>query len=759
MSIGSAKEEAQIGGRNFQTEGSATRPSAQAQRYSQNSFQNSNNHDDDGSTLEGQTSPTNRSGITTPELHRENGKVDVRTRRSDRFTTTASSGNSRHPSPVLERQNKDRSEDGSAAKLRASSPEHPHGHNVDDSSLQVQKVRSENRADEVPTVDARNFSMFSANETPRPSMDLYNLSNHSDETMISELPVDRPGMRRGPSSRQSSFFTVNRPPIPQRKETLMMGYVQVSGSFILDGSLVNRAPFEDVKRKAVVGGQAGGGVVGIARRNRDSGFFGALNLANIGESLGDLLGSGQPSSMREMKDIADSETIPLLATPKSILFVNLELDPGHSKSFSYKFKMPRGLPPSHRGRAMKVTYNIVIGTQRPGSSRSQAQQISQTSVPFRLFGGVNSHGESLGHDLMSPYIILKEKATIIPLDPTTPAPSTDDTDDPARKAAEAADFQSYVDQLLATSDRDQGLLSPTVGLHPQTPRTPMVPMTPSGPLSRSTSPPHATPSVRTLIDHAVRWAGLRHSAIYSPTTFNIARSSLAIATLKISRSALRLGDLLICVMDFSGATLPCYAVEASLESSERVDPSLAIRSPQSVERVTRRVWARTAECAVGAQRASWSFQVPAAGTPSFATTGVGVEWCVRVEIVVNLQEAAQRPQQSHSRTASASNAAPSAGGEDEEQAEDESARLAGGEDEDTTTPATKQLPEISNALLEVIEADERGTLLAPKVRLQAQSFEVVIPLRVFGASVGAWSGDSSGVGSAVRNASEDGLPV
>jgi len=456
-----------------------------------------------------------------------------------------------------------------------------------------------------------------------------------------------------------------------------------------------------------------------------------------------------------MKDIAESESIPLLATPKSILFVNLELEPGQSKSFSYKFQMPRGLPPSHRGRAMKVTYNIMIGTQRPGSSRTQAQQISQICVPFRVFGGLNVHGESLGHDLMSPYIILKERATIVSLNPSTALPLPHHQEHPLESAAEAANFQFYVNQLLDASDREQGLLSPSIDLHPHTPRTPLVSHPSSGHISRSTSPPLTAPSVRTLIDHAVRWAGLRHSAIYSPTTFNIARSSLAIAVLKISRSALRLGDLLVCVMDFTQARLPCYAVEATLESYERVDPSLAIRSPQSVERVTRRVWARTTECTVGAGRASWAFQVPVNGTPSFTTTGVGVEWCVRIEIVVAMQQQTQSVSYSHSRTPSTSSTPPNAKAEAEE--EEESAQLTGGEKDGDRKLLPQKLPEITSALFEVIEADERGVLIAPKVRLQAQSFEVVIPLRVFGASVGACVGDG-GSGTA-KEASEHGLPV
>lgn len=122
-----------------------------------------------------------------------------------------------------------------------------------------------------------------------------------------------------------------------------MGFAQLSGSFTLDGSLVNQAPFEETKRRAVVGGQGGGGVVGVTRPAPDNGLFGGLNWGSIGESLGGFMGTGGLSSMKEMKGIAGSNVIPLLSTAKSILFVDLTLAPGESRSYSYRFALPRWL--------------------------------------------------------------------------------------------------------------------------------------------------------------------------------------------------------------------------------------------------------------------------------------------------------------------------------------------------------------------------------------------------------------------------------
>jgi hypothetical protein len=173
----------------------------------------------------------------------------------------------------------------------------------------------------------------------------------------------------------------------------MMGYAQVMGSFVLDGSLVNQAPFEEVKRKGVVGGQGGGGVVGVESSKRESGILGAFGWGSIGTSIGDLLGTGELSTVKEMRGIASAKDIPLLSTPQSVLFVDLRLAPGESRAYSYSFTLPKGLPPSHKGRAIKVSYNLVIGSQRAGSAKDR-QQVRHVDVPFRVFGSVDGKKES-----------------------------------------------------------------------------------------------------------------------------------------------------------------------------------------------------------------------------------------------------------------------------------------------------------------------------------------------------------------------------
>lgn len=522
--------------------------------------------------------------------------------------------------------------------------------------------------------------------TPRSSVDFDLMSNHSGETIVSEY-APQPSARliqRPNHTRNSSRLGIKER--PKGPETLMMGYAQVVGSFTLDGSLVNQAPFEEVKRKGVVGGHGGGGVVGVERTKRESGLFGAFGWNNIGESLGGLLGGSELSSIKEMRGMASSKTIPLVSTPHSILFVDLRLEPGESKSYTYRFTLPRGLPPSHKGRAIKVSYHLVVGTQRAGTG--QEQQVRSVDVPFRVFGSVNPRGDSLGHDLMSPYILLRDmaKTGLVSSPGERPKKPPD---------SGTADFKSYIETLLSTS-QNTGLLSPTS------------PLSPVGLLNRRHS--SMTEEPRTMKE-AIDFAILRsnHLTGASPgqaphqnlsNKFDIARSGRRVATLLLPRPAYRLGETINLIVSFQDIDIPTYALQVVLETSEKVDPAIAMRSPSSIYRYTRKVHAYHAETALFAKRLSFALSVPATATPDFETSGVSLEWRVRIEFVtprVTLEQV------------------------DEEEGLDMDLGI--------------------DDLMEEVGRDDRGVVLQGVERLNVETFEVSLPVRVYGEDVAGSGGD------------------
>jgi hypothetical protein len=510
----------------------------------------------------------------------------------------------------------------------------------------------------------------------------------------------------------------------------MMAYVQTMGHFVLDGSLVNTGPFEEVKRKGV---QSGGGVVGVERSKRSSGLFGALSWGNIGESLGGLLGGDEMSSMAQMKAAVGTKTIPLLSTPQSLLFIDLRLAPGESKSFSYRFMLPRGLPPTHKGRAMKVAYHLSLGVQRP-----EGQQVKTLEIPFRMLGSYDSRGDTLGHDLMSPYVLLQDAARTQALSPAACTPNGHPTKDAQRKMKDATkktlqspqqgleDFLRYTERLLSTpTDIHGALLSPT---SPSSPNT-------FPPLSRQTSTSDAQPTtIREAIDLAILRSNF--ATISSPASspsqapapaaaanrFNISRNTRPVAVLTLLRPAYRLGESVLGTLDFtppdpsSSRPQPCYSVLLTLESSETIDPSLALRSPASILRATRKVHATQRVSTLFARRVAFNLAVPPDAAPGFETSGVGVGWRVRVEFVVGRD----------------------GDGDQGLGIDDDSEEVVGREEED----------EYDEGLWETMGRDERGVVKIARERLGAEEFGIEVPIRVLGA-VGVEVGNGEGGGGLV----------
>lgn len=536
---------------------------------------------------------------------------------------------------------------------------------------------------------ARVLSPASISGTPRSSGEFYSLSNNSTETLASEyVPQIASRAPFNAHARRTSHLlstTSSRSP-----ETLMMGYAQVHGSFTLDGSLLNQTPFDDVKRKGVVGGQ-GGGVVGVESSKRDSGLLRGFGWGNIGESLGGLLGGSELSSMKDMRGMANSRSVPLLSTPQSILFVDLRLAAGESRIYRYSFRLPRGLPPSHRGKAIKISYKLVIGTQRPGGAKEQ--QVSSIDIPFRVLGSVNSYGELLGHDLMSPYIILRDQAQVtsielgrnelaeMSLNPMRKLPVK------PKKYSTSKEFLSYVNELLTRPRQNSslGLLSPT-----------------QAPTSRRSSMADEMLTVKEAIDMAVLRSNAATETQQSANRFEIARGGKRVAVVMLPRPAYRLGDTITFAVSFADSEIPCYAVHMTLETSERVDHSIALRSEASILRVTRKIHATHSESTLFARRVVFSPTIPITATPEFITSGVSLDWKIRVEFVT-----------------------PSLVTEGNE-------ILVG-----------------SNHLLEELTRDDRGAVLAAMETLSCESFEIAVPVRIYGAVTNLEKDESSVVGLAV----------
>jgi hypothetical protein len=261
------------------------------------------------------------------------------------------------------------------------------------------------------------------------------------------------------------------------------------------------------------------------------------------------------------------------------------------------------------------------------------------------------------------------------------------------------------------------------------------------------------------------------------TRFSIARSKRPVATILLPRTAYRLGETINVVVDFSpslnskaskqsslandnpnepthshsSATkleslqVPVYAILVSLETHESVAPAIAMRSAHSVLRATRKVHAQQAEGCLFARRLSFSLAIPPTATPGFDTSGVGLSWGIKVEFVTPVLQADEAPGSPVRRRGSRKNSVL----EDMEETEgmlkglDSKDEEADAMNEKASQPEEQSLVYSAprekewTELLEEVNADDRGKVLQGVEAIPVESFEVTVPVRVYGAVSGS----------------------
>ena len=536
------------------------------------------------------------------------------------------------------------------------------------------------KATDSPGQSLKTIATSSMIDSNRSSGDFQSLSNHSQETLASEQALSVPRKPMLPDSRAHEqqrprqgghvrATSTTRTKNVSRK--LLMGYAHINATFTLDGSLVETSPFEEVKGQGFLGGQGGGGVVGVKPSSTSSGLLGGLKLNSIGESIGGLLGNTDISSSKEMKGVASSREIPLLSTPQTLLFVDLALSPGQEKTFFFRFRLPHGLPASYNGKAIKISYQLGIGVQEAAGDKS-IPAVRRVNVPLRVFSGVDQVGQIYGHDLMQPHVLLDSPAHAEPVG--SPATFLETASAETKNGDEEAtmEFLKYVDTLLMSRRRRQ-----SSSAAPDTPRCLI-----RGQLSETAND---------IINNVVHFGKQVDSAHPSSNRFNITRNSQRVATIFLERNSYRLGEPVAAIVDLSEAQLTTFSVCCSLETTEKINPALALRSAASLTRLSRKVYASRSESTLFAERVAFDPAIPLTATPTLLTSGVNLDWALRFEFIT--AKALSDPSGSPSDL------------------------------------------EKTDLRLEEVATDVRGSTIVAVEKLVGETFEVSVPLMVYGGTV------------------------
>ncbi|GAA5867854.1 hypothetical protein JCM3774_005884 [Rhodotorula dairenensis] len=495
-----------------------------------------------------------------------------------------------------------------------------------------------------------------------------------------------PPLARGPDLNRSISYghapTSSTPALTHPPNTLVLlwAFAHLEGSFEVDESLIKPAEFLEVKR-LLVGGIGGVGLGGGTLEERKTGGgwrewlgWGGGSGAGGGSSSsssrggtgrGGAAGSGGGrtasatassddlrggASLEERKrKVIEERAVPILSCPPSILAVDLVLKPGESKTFTFSMRVPADLPPSFRGKSIKFNYELVVGTNRtavspsmlvnpdeplrPRSLGGKSSSSRVMKVPIRLYNHVGMTGARPFYDLTNPVIYQRDEAIV-----------KDEVETKEKGAAvavarrtdtEKEDFENYATNLLS---------SLTVDSHPDLSPTLRTTFSPS----LLEAPPELRPEMGSHrgtgavegfgqeVDEAdgCKAAVEIVSRNSQKVSYDINKDGNQVASLTLVKSAYRLGETVngsVLVNSGEGRVL---RVSARLETHELVETSIATMPAPTMRQITRRLHAEHHEMVLDSERVGFALAIPSGATPDFGTSGVKLQWTVRLSFLV-----------------------------------------------------------------------------------------------------------------------------
>ncbi|KAI8598204.1 Rgp1-domain-containing protein [Dissophora ornata] len=422
-------------------------------------------------------------------------------------------------------------------------------------------------------------------QTPRPSMDYSTRSSMQSVRGPFQQQYYEPPTRRSSFMSNRSVYSSPRTLLGQgsKKEALLWGSVQVVGQFMVDGSFIKQQEFESLKTKTMYRptGSSGGGAIG-----------------------GGTLGTVNSSDWRDRANA--NRLFPVFSTPPSILFVDLQLAPGESTSYTYQIELPEDLPPSHRGKTIRFAYNLVLGVQR-GSVHTPAKSVQ---LPFRLYNNISAMGTRPVYDLMSPVILHKDTAISGVAGQGRVSEKSIENPKLARKQ-----FEDYVDELVRNIKPSSEGSS----------------LTQTRELTRRES--DAYKDEEAVLSHTCLEKVALLSRSTSAASYDICKNNVPVAKLSLIKTRLKLGETVHGIISFTAREIPTYQISVTLETVEAIEPNYSCRSTAQTAKLTKRVHAELHESCIDTMRTSFALCIPPTATPEFKTSTITLKWYIRVEFI------------------------------------------------------------------------------------------------------------------------------
>ncbi|GAA6029152.1 hypothetical protein JCM8097_001625 [Rhodosporidiobolus ruineniae] len=434
---------------------------------------------------------------------------------------------------------------------------------------------------------------------------------------------------------------------PPNTLSLLWAFAHLEGAFEVDESLIKPAEFLEVKR-LIAGGLGGVGVGGgtLEERKETSGWKGWL----WGSRPAEAEEGRAAATLEERKEKAVKDrAVPTFSCPPSILGVDLVLEPGQSKTFTFSIRVPADLPPSFRGKSIKFNYHLVVGTNRipfgpvphPGQVAAyRRESVSRVMrVPVRVYNHVGVTGARPFYDLTNPIIFQRDEATAIDADnPKVPIRKVHNPD------AGKHEFEAYAANLLDSVAANSPEILQNASLSPTLEQARSPTMMEAGPQLRPEMSSRAGGGAGGLgregLGAEAEEGGGCKAAVEivsrnsQKVSYDINKDGYQVASLTLVKSAYRLGETVNGSVVINSGEGRVLRVSARLETHELVETSIATMPAPRMRQITRRLHAEHHEMVLDSARVGFALAIPSGATPDFGTSGVKLQWSVRLSFLV-----------------------------------------------------------------------------------------------------------------------------
>ncbi|KAF5355720.1 hypothetical protein D9756_004398 [Leucocoprinus leucothites] len=390
-----------------------------------------------------------------------------------------------------------------------------------------------------------------------------------------------------------------------------------------------------------------------------------------------------------VEDIDPELPLPTFEAQPSMLAVDLSLSPGESRSYTYTIKLPDILPPTYKGRSLRFSYELVVGTCRAAPSMptnlssggAGTSSISRVmKVPIRVYNHVTVDRPVRPYDILWPVSrnrlsgLGKGKEREIP---ETQGKVIEAAGAVVKRAAHLtppkSGFQGSFEDLRQYTKRLVSSLPPVAnGDGTGTPRSPSSVTEERSEASSSTS------SLPSVVNGASKNAGLRMSVdnareqeeeedramigcreaveiltrLPKKASYDVNKDGVKVAVLTFSKSAYRLGETVTGIVELNDRTGRARVLQLCviLETHETLPTSVA--PAQSARNLKRTYAEHYASFTLNTLRTTFALDIPSDASPAFqinmndvegysqihsastpASQG-GLEWKVRLCLLV-----------------------------------------------------------------------------------------------------------------------------